>query len=51
MYLGTSPLVVQWLRLYLPMQGVQIQSLVGGLRSHVPHGQKNQNKKTREAIL
>ena len=33
---GTS-LVVQWLRVRcLPMQGMQVQSLVGKLRSHVP---------------
>ena len=37
--LGTS-LVVQWIRLHLPMQGVRVQSLVGELRSHVPRGQK-----------
>ena len=33
-------LVVQWLRLCLPMQGVQVPSLVGELRSHMPPGQK-----------
>ena len=33
-------LVVQWLRLCLPMQGVWIQSLVGELRSHTLQGQK-----------
>ena len=37
--LGTS-LAVQWLRLHLPMQGVQVGSLVGELRSHMPWGQK-----------
>ena len=39
-------MVVQWLRLHLPMQGVWVPSLVGELRPHVPHGQKNktQNK-------
>ena len=36
---GTS-LVVQWLRLHLPVQGVQVQSLVMELGSHLPHGQK-----------
>ena len=35
-----SPLVVQWLRYHLPMQWLQIQSLVGELRSHMPRGQK-----------
>ena len=35
-----TSLAVQWLRLHFPMQGVRIQSLVGELRSHMPHGQK-----------
>ena len=39
---GTS-LVVQWVRLHLPMQGVRAPSLVEELRTHMPHGQKNQN--------
>ena len=34
---GTS-LVVQWLRICLPMQGTQVRSLVGELRSHMPRG-------------
>ena len=34
---GTS-LVVQWLRLHLPMQGAWVQSLVGELRSHMLSG-------------
>ena len=38
--LGTS-LVVQWLRLHLPVQGVWVRSLVRELRSHMPCGQKN----------
>ena len=42
-YMGTS-LVAQWLRLHLPMQGDQAQSLVGDLRSHMPHRKKK--KKT-----
>ena len=33
-------LVTQWLRLCFPMQEVRVQSLVGELRSHMPHGQK-----------
>ena len=37
--LGTS-LVVQWLGLCLPLQGVWVPSLVGKLRCHMPHGQK-----------
>ena len=47
--LGTSS-VAQRLRLYLLMQGVQVQSLVGELRSHKLRDQKNQNINT-EAIL
>lgn len=39
--LGTV-LVVQWLRFQLPMQGMQIQSLVGEVRYHIPCGHKNQ---------
>ena len=35
--IGTS-LVVQWLRIRLPVQGTQVRSLVGELRSHVPRG-------------
>ena len=31
---GTS-LVVQWLRVHLPMQGTQVPSLIGELRSHM----------------
>ena len=34
----TSLLVVQWLRICLPMQGMRVQSLVGELRSHIPQG-------------
>ena len=42
MRFGTS-LAVQWLRLRLPMQGVQVQSLDRELRSHMPHHQKTKN--------
>ena len=31
-------LMVQWLRFYLPMQLVQVRSLVRELRSHMSHG-------------
>ena len=34
---GTS-LVVQWLRIRLPMQGMWVPPLVGELRSHMPWG-------------
>ena len=42
-------LVIQWLRLHLSMQGVQVRSLVEELRPHMAHGQKNPKHKT-EAI-
>ena len=32
--------MVQQLILYLPMKGMQVQSLVGELKSHMSHGQK-----------
>ena len=35
-----TSLVAQWLRLRLPMQGMWVRSLVGELRSHMPHSQK-----------
>ena len=35
--LGTS-MVVQWLRIHLPMQGTRVRSLVGELSSRVPWG-------------
>ena len=34
-----ASLVVQWLRLCLPMQGTPVRSLVREVRSHVPRGQ------------
>ena len=44
-----TSLAVQWLRLHLPMQGVRVRPLVGELRSHMPHGQKNpQNIKQKQ---
>ena len=42
--LGTSP-AVQWLRLQLPLQGVRVRSLVGELRSCMPHGAAKKKKK------
>jgi len=44
---GGNSLVVQWLRLCLPMYGVQVRSLIGDLRSHIPCSQ-NQNIKQEE---
>ena len=43
-----ASLVVKWLRLLLPMQGVQVRSLVRELRSHMPHGQEKQNIKQQQ---
>ena len=43
--MGGTSLVVQWLRLHLPMQGVWVQSLVAELRSHMPPGQKKTEHK------
>ena len=39
----------QMVRLHLPMQGEQIQSVVGELRDHTPHNQKIKKQET-EAI-
>ena len=36
---------LQWLRFHLTRQGVQVWSLVGELRCHMPCSQKNQNIK------
>ena len=35
---GEGPLVVQWLRISLSMQGMQVQSLVRELRPYMPQG-------------
>lgn len=43
---GTS-LAVQWFRLRLPM----VQSQVGELRSHVPHGQKTKKLNEKNGIV
>ena len=43
---GTS--LIQWLRLHLPMQGVQVLSLVRDLRSHMIGSPKNQNVKQKQ---
>ena len=36
-FLGTS-LVVQWVRIHLPMQGMQVRSLVREVRYHRQQG-------------
>ena len=41
-------LVVQWLRIYLPMQGTRVRSLVRELRSHIPRGQLSLRPETTE---
>ena len=52
---GTS-LVVQWLRIHLPMQGTQVQPLAEELRSHMPRGNEahklllNLHATTRESV-
>ena len=42
---GGTSLVVQGLRSRFPMQVVQVQSLLGELRSHMPLGKKKKNHK------
>ena len=41
-------MAVQWLRIHLPMQGAQFQSLVRELRSQVLHGMAKTKKKKKE---
>ena len=43
-----TSLAVQWLRLHLPIQVVQVLSLVRELRYHMPQGQKTQNIKQKQ---
>ena len=43
-----TSLEVRWLAFHLPKQGVWVPSLVGELRSHMPHGQKKQNIKQKQ---
>ena len=40
--------MVQWLRLHLPMQGVQVQFLIRELRSYMLQDQKKQNIKQKQ---
>ena len=47
--LGTS-LVVQWLRLRLPVQPVRVRSLVGELRSHMPQGPKTKTENRSNSV-
>jgi len=41
-------LEVQWLGVHLPMQGVQVQSLIRDLRFHMPWRPKIQNIKQKQ---
>ena len=50
LHFGTS-LTVHWLRLCLPMQGVQVGSLVGELGSCMPPGQKTKKAQNRSSIV
>ena len=43
-----TPLAVQWLRLCLPMKGMQVQSLVGEIRPYMPPGWKTKNIKQKQ---
>ena len=44
--------MVQWFQtLELPLQGVQVQSLVGELRSHMPPGMDQGKKKSCRCVL
>ena len=45
---GTS-LVVQWLKILLPMQGTQVLSLVKELRSYMSHGMAKLKKNKKES--
>ena len=48
--LGTS-LLAHWLRFYVSMQGMLVQSLVRELKSHMPCRQKNQNIKQKQYCI
>jgi len=39
-----TSLAVQWLRLFLPMEGVCVQSLIGEVRFHMTHSQKTKTE-------
>ena len=42
--------MVQWLRIYLPRQRAQVQSLVWALRSHMPCSQNFKLKKKKPQL-
>ena len=48
---GGASLVVQWLGLRLPRQGMQVLSLVKELGSHMPQPKKKPPKHSTEAVL
>ena len=43
-----TSLVVQWLRIRLPVQGAQVRSLVGEVRSHMQSSVAKRKKKKRD---
>ena len=45
-----TSLVVQWLGLHLPVQGVQVQSLVRKLGSPMPHGRKTKTENINNVV-
>ena len=47
--LGTW-LTIQWIRLCLAMQVVQVRSLIGEVRSHMPHSQKIKTESTSNTV-
>ena len=49
-YFGNS-LVIQWLDFMLPLQSAQVQSLVGELRVHKPHGMAKKKKKNQKYFV
>ena len=42
--------MVQWLKLSLPMQRVQVQALVGEPRSHMPQGQNTKAENRNNSV-
>ena len=46
-----TSLVVQWLRLCLPIQGMWVCSLVRELRAHMSHGKKKRTKQYKNYIV
>ena len=49
--ISRTSLMIQWLRICLPMQGTWVQSLVQEYPMHVPHAVGQLNPCTTEAVL